>query len=243
MTSTGWRSASRQPRTLAPALAHPDLTCSLMGRSRFENPLSPLQPIDRQPDLTICKLLLAFVPGVGGLGDFVGSRDRLVSRQPVHRGQKFKAERCFEPVDQGGDSLKTGLRIGVACKELLGVRHSPGNERDLFAWRLASTRESSHEMTFHRVEYVPQILGVRTVMSLDVLQPEGLSCLLHEVHELVNFKKRDEWIEQTRDVSIHQADEGGPPRRHRRDLLVPQRRRIQWATRLEHRDLDAGQVR
>jgi hypothetical protein len=42
---------------LAPA-ADPDLTCSLTGRSRFENPLSPLQAIDRQPDLAICKLLL-----------------------------------------------------------------------------------------------------------------------------------------------------------------------------------------
>jgi hypothetical protein len=29
-------------------------------------------------------------------------------------------------------------------------------------------------MSFHRVEYVPQILGVRTVMSLHVLQPERL---------------------------------------------------------------------
>src|SRR5882757_85166 len=71
-----------------------------------------------------------------------------------------------------------------------------------------------NQMTFDAAQYMPQVLSIRPVGRLGVAQLQRLSRLLHEIHELMDFKKRDEGIEQSGQIALHESHQGGPPGGH-----------------------------
>ena len=73
-------------------------------------------------------------------------------------------------------------------------------------------------MSFNGVQDVPQVLGVRAVMTLRESKPQWLARGLHEVHEFVRFHQRNERIQQAEQVAVQQPDQCGPTRRHLRDI-------------------------
>ncbi len=97
-------------------------------------------------------------------------------------------------------------------------------------------------MPLDRIEHMPQVLGVRTVVTLREAQSQGFAGSLHKVHELVQFEQRNERIHQAAEILLHQLDERRASGGHRRRLaLCCAAGHRGFTARLEQEHLDVRQ--
>ena len=150
----------------------------------------------------------------------------------MHRREQLEAEGRLEPVDEVRHPVEALPGLGRTAESLGGVLDGAGHQLQLLVGPVAAVAVSRYEVPLHRVEDVPQVLGVRPVVPLGVLEPQALARDVHEVHQLVDFQQGDEGVEQTVQVAVHQPDERCPARCHLRDLLALhhplRRRRAPW---------------
>ena len=131
------------------------------------------------------------------------------------------------------------MRVGLALEKRTSLLERARHELQAPVGGIAAGGVAGHEVAFDGVQHVPQVRGVRSVMTLREPQAQRLARSLHEVHELVRFQQRDERVQQAEQVAVQQPDQRGSTRCHRRDIarsvdaIVRQR-----AARFEDDDLD-----
>ena len=109
---------------------------------------------------------------------------RILVRAPVYRYQQFEAKRRLEPFDELGHSCETFSAFGETIKEGASFLNGARDYFEMFVGRVSTVGIARYEMTFDIPEYMPQVLGVRSVMRLLKSQTQLLACHLHEVHQL-----------------------------------------------------------
>lgn len=70
-----------------------------------------------------------------------------------------------------GNAGEASIRVSLVVQERFGLLKRAGHELK-FSARIVLGNESSHEVTVHLCQYMPEVLRVRTVESLPVAEPQ-----------------------------------------------------------------------
>ena len=85
--------------------------------------------------------------------------------------------------------------LAKILKKRARILNGSRNQFDLIVRRVATIVISRYQMPFDRAKHVSQITCVWTIVPFLEFQPQRLAQLLHEIHQLLDFQERNEWIE------------------------------------------------
>ncbi len=117
-----------------------------------------------------------------------GNLGVLVYGEPMHRGEQLQAIGRLESGNQTGDLLETLLGLRIIGHKLARRLRRAGQGLDRRP--LCSVTEATNETAFHELQDMIQVVGVRSILVLHVVQPQRLSNFLQQVGQLLSFQPR-----------------------------------------------------
>ena len=158
-------------------------------------------------------------------------------------GEQFKTKRRLKPGDEFSHPVKTPAGEGGTVKDRPCLLNGAGGKSQGLAWLVHPIAVAQEEMPFYRVEDMAQVLRIRSIGCFLEGQLEGFARNLQEVHELVDLQQRDERVQQTAQVAVHQAHQRRPAWGHlRNDRATDRLLRIRRGPGFEDNHVQAVQA-